>query len=114
MKNLGWISANLILAFLDLKCFNKTVSIKLNIIFQYFTIKYSPIETKHIRANESPFMTEELHKAIMKRSKLRKKFLGLKPFSDRKAYTYKRLLRNANRTYFNNLDIKKATDNRRF
>ena len=30
---------------------------------------------KYIRANEAPFMSKELHKAIMKRSRLRNKFL---------------------------------------
>ena len=62
-------------------------------------------------------MTKELHKAIMKRSKIRNKFLKSKIFSYRKAYTSqcnfcKKLPRNTRRTYFNNLDIKKVTDNR--
>ena len=64
-------------------------------------------------------MTKELHKAIIKRSKLRNKLLKRKTFSDRKTYTSqrnfcKKLLRNIRRTYFNNLDIKKVTDNRTF
>ena len=29
----------------------------------------TPIKRKYIRENEAPFMTNELHKAIMKRSK---------------------------------------------
>ena len=42
-----------------------------------------------------------------------------KTFSDRRAYTSqykfcKKLLRNTKRTYFNNLNIKKVTDNRTF
>ena len=64
-------------------------------------------------------MTKELHKAIMKRFKLRNKFLKSKTFSDRKVYTSqskfsKQLLRNTKITYFNNLDIKKIPDNRTF
>ena len=60
-------------------------------------------------------MTKDLHKAIMKRSKLRNKFLK----SRRKNHTSqrnlcKKLLKNTKRTYFNNLDIKKVTDNRTF
>ena len=30
---------------------------------------------KYVRANEAPFMTKEFHKASMKRSRLRNKFL---------------------------------------
>ena len=61
-------------------------------------------------------MTKDLHKAIMKRSKLRNKFLRLRTLSGRKNYTSqrslcKKLLKNTKRTYFNNLDIKKVADN---
>ena len=35
---------------------------------------YAPIKTKMIRCNNSVFMTKELRKYIMKRSKLRNKF----------------------------------------
>ena len=41
-----------------------------NTIFCIFN-KHAPIKRKYVRANEAPFMTKELHKAIMKRSKLR-------------------------------------------
>ena len=37
--------------------------------------KYALIKRKYIRANEAPFMTKELHNAIIKRSRLRNKFL---------------------------------------
>ena len=52
----------------------------------------------------------------MKRSKLRNKFLKSRNLSDRKNYTSQRnlcekLLKNTKRTYFNNLDIMKVTDN---
>ena len=62
-------------------------------------------------------MTKDQHKAIMKRSKLRNKFLILSNLCDRKNYTSqknlcKKLLKNTKRTYFNNLDIRKVTDNR--
>ena len=65
-------------------------------------------------------MTKELHKAIMKRSKLRKKFLRSRTLSDEKTYTSQRnvckilFVKNHKRTCFNNLDIKKVTDNRIF
>ena len=51
----------------DLRTFKETV-------FNIFN-KYSPIKRKYVRANEAPFMTRELHKAIMKRSRLRNRFL---------------------------------------
>ena len=64
-------------------------------------------------------MTKDLHRAIMKRSKLRKKFLKSRNLSDRKTYTSqrnicKKLLKNTKTTYFNNLDVSKVTDNRKF
>ena len=45
--------------------------------------KHAPLKRKYVRANEAPFMTKELHKAIMKRSKLRKKFLRTQTNDDR-------------------------------
>ena len=64
-------------------------------------------------------MTKELHKAIMKRSRLRNKFLKTKSITDRKNYNvqrdyYKKLLRSTKKSYFNNLDISKINDNRSF
>ena len=43
-------------------------------IFNIFN-RHVPIRKKYIRANEALFMTKELHKAIMKRSRLRNVFL---------------------------------------
>ena len=84
-------------------------------VFHLFN-KHAPIKRKYIRANETPFMTKDLHKAIMKRSKLRNNFLKSRNLSNRKNYTSqknlcKKLLKNTNRTYFNKLDIRKVTDN---
>ena len=95
----------------DLEGFKKTVFCVFN--------KHAPSKRKCIRTNEAPFMTTELHKAIMKRSKLRKKFLKSRTFPGRKTYRSqrnlcKKLLKNTKRTYFNILDIKKVTDNRTF
>ena len=87
-------------------------------VFHIFN-KPAPIKRKYIRANEAPFMTKNLHKAIMKRSKFINKFLKSRNLSDRKNYApqrnvCKKLLKNTKRTYFNNLDIKKVTDNGTF
>ena len=95
----------------DLEGFMKTV-------FHIFN-KHAPIKRKYIRANEAPFMTKDLHKAIIKRSKLRNKFLKSRNLFKWKNYTSqrnicKKLLKNTKRTYFNNLGIRKVTDNRWF
>ena len=37
--------------------------------------KYAQIKRKYVRASEASFMTKELHKGIIKRSRLRNKFL---------------------------------------
>ena len=55
----------------------------------------------------------------MKICKLRNKFLKSRNLSDRKSYTSqrnlcKKLLKTTKRTYFNNLDINKVTDNLTF
>ena len=64
-------------------------------------------------------MTKELHKAIMKRSKLRNKFRKTKSVEDRENYNKqrslcKKKLRSTKKNYFNNLDMKKINDNRSF
>ena len=42
-------------------------------IFNIFN-RHVPIKKKYICANEAPFMSKELYKAIMKRSRLRNNF----------------------------------------
>ena len=84
----------------DLEGFTKTV-------FHNFN-KRAPIKRKYIRTNEAPFMPKDLHKAIMKRSNLRDKFLKSRKLSDRINYTSqrnicKKLLENTKRSYLNNL-----------
>ena len=51
----------------DLEGFMKTVLHIFN--------KHTPIKRKCIRVNETPFVTKDLYKAIMKRSKRKNKFL---------------------------------------
>ena len=55
-------------------------------------------EKKYLRANEVPFMTKELHNAIMKRSRYRNKFLKDKSQTSTETYIiqqnlYNKLLR---------------------
>ena len=64
-------------------------------------------------------MTKELHREIMKRSRLRNNFLRAKSQEDRLKYNKqrnycKKLLRTAKKLYFNNLDLKEVVDNRSF
>ena len=95
----------------DLRTFKETV-------FNIFN-KYAPIKRKYVRANEAPFMTKELHKAIMKRSRLRNKFLKNRTENNQKNFEHqrnfcKKLLRITKKSYYSNLDIKKVTDNKTF
>ena len=62
-------------------------------------------------------MTKELHKAIMKGSRLRNTFLKTKSITDRKNHNVqrnycKKLLRSTKKSCFNNLGISKINDNR--
>ena len=74
--------------------------------------KYAPIRKKYVRANEAPSMTKELHKAIMRRSRLRNKFLKDRTENNQKNFKLqrnfcKKLLRTTKKLYYSNLDIKK-------
>ena len=64
-------------------------------------------------------MTKELYKAIMVRSRIRNKSLKLKSLESRDAYTRQRnycvsLLRLTKKSFYENLDPKFITDNRKF
>ena len=45
-------------------------------MFKIIFEKHAPLKKKYVRANHSKFLTKELSKAIMLRSKLRKRFRG--------------------------------------
>ena len=62
-------------------------------------------------------MTKELHKAIMKRSRLRNKFLKDRTENNQKNFKLRRtkdLLRTTKKLYYSNLDIKKVTHSKTF
>ena len=70
---------------------------------------YAPLKKKYIRGNNSPFMNRTLSEEIMKRSRLRNKFLKSKSEADKKNYVKQRnycvsLLRRAKMEYYGNLD----------
>ena len=51
--------------------------------------KHAPIKTKHLRANHSPFVTKELGKAIMLKSKLQNQYLKCKSEEARARYKFR-------------------------
>ena len=81
--------------------------------------KHAPLKKRYVRANQSAFMNKKSSKEIMKRSRLRNKFLNTKSDIDRKAYNKQRnylvsLLRNGKKNFYSSLDTKVVTDNRTF
>ena len=81
--------------------------------------KHAPIRKKYLRTSKAPFMTEELHNAIMKRSRYRNKFLKDKSETSRENYRIqrnlcKKLLRKTKKLYFESLNTKKIKENRTF
>ena len=81
--------------------------------------KHAPAKQKIVRANDKPYMTKALRKAIARRSYLRNKFIKYKApdlqqaFKRQKNYT-NRLLKKEKKRYFSNLDLNNYTDNKKF
>ena len=81
--------------------------------------KHASMKKKILRANDKPYMTKILRKAIMRRSALRNKYLkdksdeSYKEFKKQKNYT-QRLAKRERTKYFANLDLHNYTDNIRF
>ena len=91
--------------------------------FEFFFVeilnKHAPMKTKLVRANNSPFMSKVLIKAIMTRSRLRNKFIKNPNNSNKENYRKQRnfcvnLLRKEKKSYYNNLNLNNITDNRKF
>ena len=81
--------------------------------------KHAPKKTKYVRGNHAPFMNREILRAIMKRTRLRNKFIKAKTAENKFAYNKQRnycvsLLRKSKKSYFENLDEKKITDSKTF
>ena len=81
--------------------------------------KYASRKAKHARGNQMPFMTKDFSKNIMKRSRLRNKYLKKNNNEDRKLYTKQRnccisLLRKTKKAYYENLDERKVSDDKHF
>ena len=79
---------------------------------------FAPIKKKYARGNQMPFMTKNLSKEIMTRSRLRNKYLKYKTEENRLFYTQQRNkcvspLRKIKINYYGNLNEKDITDNKK-
>ena len=81
--------------------------------------QHAPMKKKVLRANNKPYMTKSLRKAIMRRSTLKTKYLknktdeNLQAFKKQKNFA-NRLAKKERTKYFANLDLNKYTDNIKF
>ena len=80
---------------------------------------HAPIKTKMIRFNNNVFITKELRKEIMKRSKLRNKFNRNRNHENWCNFKFQRnycvnLLRKTKKQYYKNLNVKNVVDNQTF
>ena len=81
--------------------------------------KHAPSKARYTRANQAPYMNKKLSKEIMKRSRLRNKFLNTKSDLDRKAYNKQRnyvvsLMKKEKKEFYGNLNTSVLTENRTF
>ena len=80
---------------------------------------YAPVKKKVVRANDKPYISQALRKAIRHRSFLENKYFQfptaerLREFKTHKNYT-KRLAKREKREYFERLDISNILDNKKF
>ena len=79
----------------------------------------APMKEKHVRANNSPFMNKTLSKAVMTRSRLRNRYLRKPNITNRNAYKKHRnfcvrLFKKEKKSYYENLDTNKFTENKLF
>ena len=77
----------------------------------------APRKKKYTWENQAPFLTKEINKEIMTRSRLRNKFLRCRSDENKKAYNEQRnrcvkLVRSAKKAHYSNLSIKDVNDNK--
>ena len=80
---------------------------------------YAPTKKKVVRANDKPYMTKALRKAIMLRSSLKNKYMKYKTLDSQRAYKKQknytnRLLNKEKKRYFGKIDLDNLTDNKKF
>ena len=81
--------------------------------------KHAPLKTKSIRANDQPFVTKQLRKEHMKRTRLRNKFKKNSSETNKRSYNLQRnlcvkLLKKTKTSYFENLKPSNISDNKNF
>ena len=81
--------------------------------------RHAPLKKRYIRANQAPFINKKINKEMMKRSRLKNKFLNAKNDIDRKAYNKQcnlciSLIRSEKKNFFSNINTSDATDNKIF
>ena len=81
--------------------------------------KQAPLKKKIVRANQAPYMTKLLRKAMMKRSELETKFHKTRSIEDQKAYKKQknyvsRLYKKERKNYYSNINLSNITDNKKF
>ena len=81
--------------------------------------KFAPLKKKYLRANHSRFVSKKLNKAVIQRSRLRYENLKDKTRVARIAYKKLRnvsvsILRKCKKYYYENLDTKNTTVNKKF
>ena len=80
---------------------------------------HAPMKIKYIRANNSPFMNNELSKASMVRSRLRNKYLKSNTIESTDAYKKQRnhcvsVLRKIKKNFYEHLNPSFISDNKKF
>ena len=80
---------------------------------------HAPLKKKVVRANHAPYVTKKMRKAIMRRTQLQNKYFKNKTFENLRNYKKQKkfcskLYKKEKRQYYNNLDLRKVTDNKLF
>ena len=105
---------------LDLPSNDKTIPFSKLREFVNLTLeKHAPSKTRYVRANQAPYINKKISKEIMKRSRLRNKFLNTRSEFDRKSYNKQRnlvvsLLRKTKKEFYGNLNTNILSENRTF
>ena len=81
--------------------------------------RHAPVKKRVARANEVPYMTKKLRKAIANRSRLEHIFYRYKTDESKRAYKRQKnycsmLYKKERKKFYTNLDIKSVTDSKRF
>ena len=80
---------------------------------------YAPLKKKYLRANHASFVTKELRKVIMKRTRLKNIYLKQRTEATKVAHSQQRnkcvsILKKSKRSYFESLDMKFVKGNKKF